>query len=169
MNENASVADKLQFGPGESLVTKFEANITFQIIKGGLFGKKWLVGDEKNSVPALLLLTDRRLIFVSQFTTQRRLVVALVVPVPAGKKHEHTLYGELAIAAYQSMNAGWLGGAEFTFSAHGVLHQQSPSHTLFKLVLPDINKKGAVAIGEALTGMKPRAPVLEHSGRCELT
>jgi hypothetical protein len=168
MNENTSLANKLQIMAEEQVVTKFEANIKLQITKGGLFGKKWLVGDDQNTVPALFLLTNQRVIFLAQYTTQRRLVVALVVPIPTGKKHEHSLYAELAIAAYQSMNTGWLNGAELTFAAHGVMQQQYPGYGAFTLFLPDINKKGATAVGEALGKLKSGAQSLPNSGRCEL-
>lgn len=168
MSENGSLADKLEIEDGEQVLTQFEVDIKLQLKKGGILGKKWLLGDDQSTIPVYMLVTDRRLIFLSEFTTQKRMVVALVVPVPAGKKKSHTLYGELAASAFQEIETGWMGGAKLTFGAHGALQKQYQKHNYYILHLPGMNKKGATALEQVLTSARSSAPSLPNSGRCEL-
>jgi hypothetical protein len=168
MSESSSIADKLKIEEGEQVLTKFEVDIKLQIKKGGILGKKWLLGDEQSTVPVYMLVTDRRLIFVSEYTTQKRMVVALVIPVPTGKKKSHTLYGELAGSAFQGIETGWTGGAKLTFRAHGALQRQFRKHSYYVLHLPGMNKKGVAALEQVLTSARSSAPALPNSGRCEL-
>lgn len=168
MGEEKTVADKLEFMEGEGLITKFEAGIKLQVTKGGVLGKKWIAGNDQSTVPALVFITDQRLIFLSEFTTQKRMLVALAIPVPTSRKKHHTLYGEFAMSSFEKLETGWLGGAKITFSAHGALKQQFPKHSTYIFHIPDIKKKGAIALEKSFSTLKTDAPILPNSGCCEL-
>jgi len=133
-----SVVSQLNLDEDESVVTKGELHLKVEIRTGGMFGKKFLVGKaDGEGIPAYMLLTDRRLAFISEYTTQSRLSIAIVVSVPTGRKHTHALLADFALRHYQGIRIGMLGGCQISFSAHGEMASQYPRLLRFPRILAD--------------------------------
>lgn len=165
----SSLVDKFELADGEQVVLKWEDSVKVLGRTGGLIGKKFLVGGE-TGVPCLVLLTDRRIVLLAEYSTQSGVRVAIVARIPLGKKKSHTIYGDFSFQYLDGMKLGFMGGCEMTFNSHNGLKSQHPKFKQFTLYFENITKKAAKAIQEEAANMKKQATATQcAAGSLELT
>lgn len=136
-----TILGRFQYVDGEKLLLKWEDQVRIDAPGAGLIRSKNLVGKKDHEIPAYIFITNKRLIILAEYTTQKRLRFALVISLPGGRKKSHSLYSDFSLAAFKEIKSGLFGGAKISFTPHGPLAKQEPRANAFVVHCKGLKKK----------------------------
>jgi hypothetical protein len=164
---SSSAIERFSLVEGEEVLFKWEDRVRIDAPGAGFIRSKRLAGEKDREIPAYILITNKRLVVIAEYTTQRRLKVAFVISLPGGLKHEHGLYADFSAGAFQGVKSRLFGGAKLTFAPHGPLARRLPRANAFVVHCIGLKKEYVPVIEEMLTKAKNASTVDDAFGVLE--